>query len=60
MNTEYIASIETINTGGGCLVDVITLKDGRVIGLNDECVVMYKNMDDFNSLENADRPAFTL
>lgn len=44
---EYIVKIETLNTGGGCMVDVIHLPDGRVIGINDECAVLYANMNDF-------------
>jgi len=44
---EYIVKIETLDTGGHSLVDVIHLPDGRVIGINDECAVLYANMDDF-------------
>ena len=44
---EYIMKIETLNTGGGTMVDVIHLPDGRVIGINDECAVLYASMDDF-------------
>ena len=47
MKTEYIQKIDTVNTGGGCMVDLITLNDGRVIGLNDECAVLYDNIEDF-------------
>ena len=36
-----IAKIDTWNSGGNCMVDMIYLNDGRVIGLNEECVVLY-------------------
>lgn len=49
MNTTYITKIETVNTGGGCMVDLLTLSDGRVIGINDECVALYESMDTFDS-----------
>lgn len=32
-----------------CAVDFIHLKDGRVLGVNGECVVLYASMDDFNN-----------
>ena len=37
----YIEKTFTENTGGGCMVDFIQLKDGRCIGLNEECMVVY-------------------
>lgn len=49
MNTTYITKIETVNTGGNCMVDLLTLSDGRVIGINDECVALYESMDTFDS-----------
>jgi hypothetical protein len=57
----YIQKIETVNTGGGCMVDLLYLHDGRVIGLNDECAVLYESLDSFfNDGEGIDRPAFTI
>lgn len=44
---EYITKIETHDTGGGCAVDFLYLHDGRVLGINDECVCLYENMDQF-------------
>jgi len=49
MNTTYITKIETVNTGGGCMVDLLTLSDGRVIGINDECVALYESINKFDS-----------
>jgi len=43
---KFIKQVFTENTGGGCYVDFIELEDGRIIGINEECVVLYKNMDD--------------
>jgi hypothetical protein len=43
MNTTYISKIETINAGGGSMVDLITLHNGQVIAMNDECIAVYKN-----------------
>ncbi len=41
---QFIKQVFTENTGGGCMVDFIELKTGQVIGLNDECVVLYPSM----------------
>ena len=60
MKTEYIQKIDTVNTGGGCMVDLIHLHDGRVIGLNDECAVLYNNMDEFWDCDPTVKPSFTL
>lgn len=38
---RYIKKIECLNTGGGCMVDYLILESGKVIGINDECVVLY-------------------
>lgn len=50
--TDYITKIETVNTGGGCMVDFVHLPDGRVIGVNSDAIVLYSSMDAF--FENGD------
>jgi len=40
---DYINKIETIDMGGGESVDFVRLKGGRVIGINDESVVIYRD-----------------
>jgi len=57
-NMDYIA--ELISLGGNSPVDFVVLKTGQVIGINDECVVLYDSMEDFESFENKDRKAFSL
>lgn len=44
---QFVASVFTESTGGGCMVDFIVLIDGRVVGLNDECVVLYPSQEAF-------------
>jgi len=44
---NYIDSVFTENTGGGSMVDFVQLKDGRILAVNDEYVVLYKSMSDF-------------
>ena len=44
---DYITKIETVNTGGGCMVDFVHLPDDRVIGINSDAIVLYDSMDSF-------------
>lgn len=44
---DYIKKIETHQVGGGCTVDFIHLNDGRVVGINDESICLYDNMNRF-------------
>jgi hypothetical protein len=57
---EYIAQITTENAGGGSMVDFIHLKDGRVIGLNDEYAVLYASMEEFWDATAANKPTIEL
>lgn len=43
--TTIIASIQTVQTGGGILVDFVTLKNGKIITISDECVVVHPDME---------------
>jgi hypothetical protein len=39
---------------------VIWLADGRVIGVNEECIVLYENIDDLFEGGTKDRPTINL
>jgi len=55
VNLTYIDSVFTENTGGGCVVDFVELKDGRVLGISDEYLCVYESFDKFyeaSGLEN--------
>lgn len=43
----FVERVFTENTGGGCMVDFIQLKDGRCIGINEECLVVYPSYNIF-------------
>jgi len=43
---EFIAGIETWGSGGRML-DIVTLKDGRVLMIGDGPVVLYESRSDF-------------
>ncbi|MDB4517058.1 hypothetical protein N9089_05605 [Crocinitomicaceae bacterium] len=45
-NLVYINSVSTRDSSGGLELDVIELRDGRVLAISDEVVVLYSGMDD--------------
>ena len=58
VTAQYIAGIDTLS--GNSPVDFVILKDGRVIGIDAECVVLYASMGDFYNFETVDRASFSL
>ena len=52
MKHTYIEKIETMQVGGGMEVDFVHLKNGMVIGVNDECIVLYKDIEHFGDGQN--------
>lgn len=57
---NYIDKLTFENVGGGSMVDFIHLKDGRIIGLNDECAVLYGSMDEFWECGSDAKPSFDI
>ncbi len=47
MKYAYIDKVETEQTGGNIMVDFVILKDGRVLGISEDCVCLYTSMEDF-------------
>jgi len=43
----YVKAVWSENTGGGTMVDMIILDNGMLIGINDECIVLYPNEESF-------------
>jgi hypothetical protein len=47
-NATFVKEVGTEQTGGGVMVDSILLKDSPcVIGVSDDCIVLYKNLESF-------------
>lgn len=44
--TVNIKQISSWDSGGGIVVDIIELNDGRVLGVTEDAVILYANMDD--------------
>ncbi len=47
MKFAHIVSTEIENMGGGCMVDILTMADGKVIVISDEYVGMYESKESF-------------
>ena len=52
----FIKNIES----NGFNLDFVVLKDGRVLGVDDATVVLYKSMQDFEEMLNIDRQSIDL
>jgi hypothetical protein len=51
IKAEFIESIETWNSGGNIMLDVIKLKSGKILIISDECVCKYDSIEEFNGDE---------
>ena len=46
-NREHIEKVETWNSGGNIMLDIVTLKDGTVIVISDDLIVQYPTLGVF-------------
>lgn len=46
---KHIKNTFTEYTGGGFYVDFVTLENGEILGINEECIVLYKSIEDFEN-----------
>lgn len=61
MEFEHIEKVSTWDSGGDVLLDLIELKDGRVLAISDEIVILYKNMEDVMTGDaSEERPSIIL
>jgi len=60
MDMEYIKEVSTWDSGGGITLDLVELKDGRVLAISDESIVLYRDMEDLMTGEPSTRPILHL
>ena len=58
--TEFIQDISSWNSGGGTILDLVTLKSGKIIAISEEIAVLYKSMEDLVTGETLERPSIIL
>ncbi len=51
MDLHHIKEISTWDSGGGQLLDMLALKDGRILVISEDAVVLYSSME---ALENGE------
>jgi hypothetical protein len=44
---HWVEGSYSLNTGGNCMVDILELSDNRVLGITDDAICLYKNLDAF-------------
>ena len=47
INAEYISRVETWNSGGNVMLDIVHLKDGQILVISDEVVCRYSSVNEF-------------
>lgn len=57
---ENIVDISTWDSGGGVLIDLITLKDGRILAVSAEVVVLYDSLEALETGESTEGQAIFL
>jgi len=60
MEFALISEVTTWDSGGGIEMDIVTLKDGRVLGITEDSVVLYESMEDMEAGEAKERPMIVL
>lgn len=61
MELEYIKETSSWESGGGITLDIVELKDGRILAISDEVVILYSDMDDLMGGEPSEtRPSIVL
>ena len=60
MDLEWIKELGTWNSGGGLVLDMLTLKDGRILVVSEDAVVLYSSAEDLEEGEAKERPTIFL
>ena len=61
MELEFIKDTSSWDSGGGITLDLVELKDGRILAISDEVVILYRDMEDLVSGEASNpRPMIAL
>jgi len=47
INATFITDVETWNSGGGCMIDLVHLQSGMVIAITEEVMQVFLSMEDF-------------
>ena len=57
---EHINEVSTWDSGGGMVLDILTFKDGRVLAISEDSIVLYDNYEDLEAGEAKERQTIFL
>jgi hypothetical protein len=57
---QHIKRIFTEQVGGNLTVDFLELNDGRIVGINEECIVLYASIEEFHDCSSISKPCIEL
>lgn len=60
LKLEHVAEMSAWDSGGGQLLDLITLRDGRVLVISEDAIVLYNNMAEVEEGVADERPTIFL
>lgn len=60
LGLEHITETSTWDSGGAQVLDLLTLKDGRVLVISGDAVVLYESIDEVEEGEAKERPTIYL
>jgi hypothetical protein len=49
-----VVGVDTMHTGGGCMVDVIRMKDGTIFTVTDDMLMHFKDLDEWDEHNDSD------
>lgn len=55
---DNIVKIELFNTGGNCLVDIVTLHNGRIMVISEDYACVYNDMQAFHDSSEGNLAGF--
>lgn len=60
LKLAHVAEMSTWDSGGGQLLDLIILRDGRVLVISEDAIVLYNNMAEVEEGIAGERPTIFL
>jgi hypothetical protein len=54
--SEQVESVTAWQSGGGIVLDLVRLKDGSILAISDESVVLYANEEELMAGDAVERP----
>lgn len=60
LELQHITETTSWDSGGGILLDILILKDGRVLAISEDSIVLYASLEDLESGDAEERQTIYL